>query len=75
MSSARINALLLAALGVLALLSLAVGFGGKSLMWGPVAASIVWGLGFSALLTLFAIPLVWRLAMGRVLARRAPQAF
>jgi multidrug efflux pump subunit AcrB len=47
------------------LLSLALGLGGKSLMWGPVAASIVWGLGFSALLTLFAIPLVWRLAMGR----------
>jgi multidrug efflux pump subunit AcrB len=46
------------------LLSLAIGLGGKSLMWGPVAASIVWGLGFSALLTLFAIPLVWRLAMG-----------
>ena len=47
------------------LLSLAIGLGGKSLMWGPVAASIVWGLGFSALLTLFAIPLVWRLAMSR----------
>lgn len=46
------------------LFSLAVGLGGKSLMWGPVAASIVWGLGFSALLTLFAIPLVWRMAMG-----------
>lgn len=46
------------------LFSLAIGLGGKSLMWGPVAASIVWGLGFSALLTLFAIPLVWRLAMG-----------
>ena len=45
------------------LLSLAVGLGGKSLMWGPVAASIVWGLGFSTVLTLFAIPLVWRLAM------------
>lgn len=47
------------------LLSLATGLGGKSLMWGPVAASIVWGLGFSALLTLFAIPLVWRVAMAR----------
>ncbi len=54
------------------LLSLAIGLGGKSLMWGPVAASIVWGLGFSALLTLFAIPLVWRLAMGRRRARAAP---
>lgn len=47
------------------LFSLAVGLGGKSLMWGPVAASIVWGLGFSTVLTLFAIPLVYRLAMDR----------
>lgn len=52
------------------LFSLAVGLGGKSLMWGPVAASIVWGLGFSTVLTLFAIPLIYRLAMGR----RHPEA-
>lgn len=52
------------------LFSLATGLGGKSLIWGPVAASIVWGLGFSALLTLFAIPLVWRVAM----TRRRPAA-
>lgn len=45
------------------LFSLAVGLGGKSLMWGPVAASIVWGLGFSTVLTLFAIPLIYRMAM------------
>lgn len=47
------------------LFSLAVGLGGKSLMWGPVAASIVWGLGFSSVLTLFAIPLIYRMTMGR----------
>ena len=47
------------------LFSLAVGLGGKSLMWGPVAASIVWGLGFSTVLTLFAVPLVYRLALQR----------
>lgn len=52
------------------LLSLALGLGGKSLMWGPVAASIVWGLGFSTVLTLFAIPLMWRLAMARTYRRR-----
>ncbi len=45
------------------LFSLAIGLGGKSLMWGPVAASIVWGLGFSSVLTLFAIPLIYRLVM------------
>ncbi|MCP5231645.1 MAG: efflux RND transporter permease subunit [Zoogloeaceae bacterium] len=53
------------------LFSLAVGLGGKSLMWGPVAASIVWGLGFSTILTLFAIPLIYRLTMGRGGARSA----
>jgi multidrug efflux pump subunit AcrB len=47
------------------LFSLAVGLGGKSLMWGPVAASIVWGLGFSTVLTLFAVPLLYRLVMLR----------
>lgn len=47
------------------LFSLAVGLGGKSLVWGPVAASIVWGLGFSTILTLFAIPLIYRLALTR----------
>lgn len=41
------------------LFSLAVGLGGKSLIWGPVATSIVWGVGFSSLLTLFAIPLLY----------------
>lgn len=46
------------------LFSLAVGLGGKSLIWGPVASSIVWGLGFSTVLTLFVIPLLYRLVMG-----------
>jgi multidrug efflux pump subunit AcrB len=41
------------------LFSLAVGLGGKSLIWGPVAASIVWGIGFSTVLTLFAMPLLY----------------
>jgi multidrug efflux pump subunit AcrB len=45
------------------LFSLAIGLGGKSLIWGPVAASIVWGLGFSTLLTLFAVPVIYRLVM------------
>jgi len=41
------------------LFSLAVGLGGHSLIWGPVAASIVWGLGFSTLLTLFVMPVLY----------------
>jgi multidrug efflux pump subunit AcrB len=44
------------------LFSLAVGLGGESLMWGPVATAIVWGLGVSTLLTLYVTPLLYRLA-------------
>ena len=47
------------------LFSLALGLGGKSLIWGPVASSIVWGLGIATILTLFVMPLIYRLAMGR----------
>jgi multidrug efflux pump subunit AcrB len=47
------------------LFSLAVGLGGKSLLWGPVAAAIVWGLGFSTVLTLFVMPLLYWMFMRR----------
>ncbi|KAA6187712.1 efflux RND transporter permease subunit [Thiohalocapsa marina] len=50
------------------LFSLATGLGGHSLVWGPVATAIVWGLGFSTVLTLIVIPLLYQLFM----ARRAP---
>ena len=47
------------------LFALAFGIGGKSLLWGPVAASIVWGLAFSTLLTLFVVPLLFLAFMRR----------
>ncbi|MCF8178023.1 MAG: efflux RND transporter permease subunit, partial [Sulfuritalea sp.] len=47
------------------LFSLAFGLGGYSLLWGPVAASIVWGLGFSTVLTLFVMPLLYWMFMRR----------
>jgi multidrug efflux pump subunit AcrB len=47
------------------LLSLAVGLGGKSLLWGPVASAIVWGLSVSTPLTLFVVPLVYWTFMRR----------
>jgi len=54
------------------LFSLAAGFGGSSLMWGPIATGIVCGLLVSSLLTLFVIPLLYRTFMGYkwVLRRR-----
>ncbi|HEB83305.1 MAG TPA: efflux RND transporter permease subunit, partial [Gammaproteobacteria bacterium] len=58
----RIIPILITTLTTIAgLSSLALGLGGKSLIWGPVATAIVWGLAFSSLLTLFAIPLLFRL--------------
>lgn len=47
------------------LFSLATGLGGKSLLWGPVATAIVWGVGFSTVLTLFAIPVLYRVVTRR----------
>ena len=47
------------------LFSLAAGLGGGSLVWGPVATAIVWGIAFSTVLTLLLIPLLYRLVMGR----------
>ncbi|MEJ1487934.1 MAG: efflux RND transporter permease subunit [Candidatus Sedimenticola sp. (ex Thyasira tokunagai)] len=58
------------------LFSLATGLGGHSLMWGPVATAIVWGLLVSTVLTLFVTPLLYRIFMGFewVVRRRAPVA-
>jgi multidrug efflux pump subunit AcrB len=47
------------------LCSLAFGLAGESLLWGPVAASIVWGLAFSTVLTLFVAPVLYRFFMRR----------
>jgi len=57
---------------VAGLFSLAAGLGGRSLIWGPVATAIVWGLLFSTLLTLFVIPLIYRFFMGLGQRRAAP---
>lgn len=47
------------------LMGLAIGMGGHSLMFSPVATAIVWGIGVSTLLTLFTIPLFYRLTAKR----------
>jgi multidrug efflux pump subunit AcrB len=62
----RVIPILITSLTTIAgLFSLATGLGGKSLIWGPVATAIVWGLAFSTALTLIVIPLLYRLFMGR----------
>ncbi|MDO6459076.1 efflux RND transporter permease subunit [Granulosicoccaceae sp. 1_MG-2023] len=50
---------------VAGLFSLATGLGGHSLVWGPVATAIVWGLVVSTSLTLFVVPLLYRMFMAR----------
>jgi len=60
----RVIPILITSLTTIAgLFSLATGLGGKSLLWGPVATAIVWGLMVSTVLTLFVIPLLYRLTM------------
>lgn len=48
------------------LMGLALGLGGKSLIFGPVATAIVWGICISTLLTLFTIPLIYKLTTRRM---------
>jgi multidrug efflux pump subunit AcrB len=45
------------------LFSLATGLAGHSLIWGPVATAIVWGLAFSTCLTLIVVPFLYRTFM------------
>ncbi|MFN3882435.1 MAG: efflux RND transporter permease subunit [Nitrincola lacisaponensis] len=53
--------LITAATTMAGLMGLALGLGGKSLIFGPVATAIVWGICVSTLLTLFTIPLIYKL--------------
>ena len=55
---------------VAGLFSLAFGLGGHSLVWSPVATSIVWGLVFSSFLTLFIIPVLYQLVMQKSVPKR-----
>lgn len=53
------------------LVSLAFGWGGDSLLWGPLAASIIWGLVVATPLTLFVTPLMHGWLMRKRLANPA----
>lgn len=55
---------------VAGLFSLATGLGGHSLIWGPVATAIMWGLVVSTALTLFVIPLLYRMFMSGGTSRK-----
>jgi len=44
---------------VFGLFPMAFGIGGKSIVWAPLASTIMWGLIFSSSLTLFVIPCIY----------------
>ena len=57
----RVIPILITSLTTIAgLFSLATGLGGKSLLWGPVATSMVFGLFVATVLTLFLVPVLFR---------------
>jgi len=67
----RVVPILITSLTTIAgLFSLAAGLGGESLIWGPVATAIVWGLAVSTVLTLFVVPTLYALSMQRSWRRR-----
>lgn len=61
------------------LLSLAIGLAGESLLWGPLATAIIWGLAVSTVLTLFSMPALyivlsgWLIPLCRRLGRCLPE--
>ena len=62
----RVIPILITSLTTIAgLSSLAIGLGGSSLLWGPVATCLVFGLACSTVLTLFSVPTLYLLAHRR----------
>jgi multidrug efflux pump subunit AcrB len=60
----RLRPIILTSITTMAgLLPMAVGLGGMSLTWGPMANTIVWGIGVATLMTLFMIPALYTIVV------------
>lgn len=67
----RIRPILLTSLTtIVGLLPTAIGIGGTSVVWGPMASTIIFGLIFSTLTALFIIPLLYGLIYDRTVRRK-----
>ena len=65
-AQSRLRPILLTSLTTIGgLLPTAIGLGGTSVVWGPMASTIMFGLLFSTLSALFIIPLLYGLFYGR----------
>jgi multidrug efflux pump subunit AcrB len=65
-AQSRIRPILLTSLTTIGgLLPTAIGLGGTSVVWGPMASTIMFGLLFSTLSALFIIPLLYGMLYGR----------
>lgn len=59
----RLVPILITTLSIIAgLISVALGLAGDSVLWGPLAATLVWGLALATPMTLFATPLLYVVA-------------
>ena len=59
-AAVRLRPILLTSITTIAaLMPTALGFGGKSVIWSPMAASLAWGLAFSTVLTLVVVPVFY----------------
>jgi multidrug efflux pump subunit AcrB len=65
-AQSRLRPILLTSLTTIGgLLPTAIGLGGTSVVWGPMASTIMFGLLFSTLSALFIIPLLYGLFYGK----------
>lgn len=56
----RLIPIIITSLSIIAgLMSVALGLAGHSVLWGPLAATLVWGLAFATPMTLLATPLLY----------------